>query len=103
MKYKCYFEAQVWVFKKRNSSGAPSLVLFSLFYLYFLFYGLFGSFYLSIICHVWDLFMYPLLGYFIYLLFWDIFLTFRATPYVYTSMNKINTLLQGTHNRTETI
>jgi len=53
---------------KRNSSVAPFSLFISFFFLFsiFLYFcGLFGSFYLSLICPLWDLFMCPLLGSFI--------------------------------------
>ena len=50
---------------KRNSSVPPSLFLFLfLFFLYFIFIfcGLNGSFYLSLICPLWDLLILSSLG-----------------------------------------
>ena len=52
---------------KRNSSVPPSLFLFlflfSLFFFYYLFFcGLNGSFYLTLICPLWDLLILSSLG-----------------------------------------
>ena len=49
---------------KRNSSVPPSLFLFLfLFFLFFLFFcGLNGSFYLTLICPLWDLLILSSLG-----------------------------------------
>ena len=61
MKYKCYFEAQVWIF---------SCVFF------------------------WDILFVSSLGSFPH---------FKGNTLYITRMNKINTLLQGTDTKTETI
>jgi hypothetical protein len=95
MKYKCYFEAQVWILRRRIVVLPPLYFYFpflcglngSLFYISHL--SSLGSFHL---CPLWDLLICPL---------WDLFLTVRATLYI--KMNMINTLLQGTHNETGTI
>jgi hypothetical protein len=84
---KTLYEVQVLLSRtsvdlKKNSSVAPSLFLF-LFIFYFFVASMVLSF-ISLICPLWDL-----------------FLTVRATLYI--KMNMINTLLQGTHNETETI
>src|SRR3954464_12212239 len=42
---------------KRNSSMPPSLSFFLFFSLFFIFGGLTGSFYLTLICPLWDLFL----------------------------------------------
>ena len=57
MKYECGS-------LKRNSSVPPSLFLFLfLFFLFFLFFcGLNGSFYLTLICPLWDLLILSSLG-----------------------------------------
>ena len=83
---------------KRNSSVAPfSLFIFflSFFYFFLFFCGLFGSFYLSLICPLWDLFMCPLLWSFVSSL--GFFPHFKGNTLYITRMKKINTLLQGTH------
>src|SRR3954465_15753452 len=52
---------------KRNSSVPPSLFLFLfLFFLFFLYFfgGLNGSFYLTLICPLWDLLIFFLFGIF---------------------------------------
>src|SRR3954464_4578595 len=48
---------------KRNSSVPPSLFLFLFIFLLF-FCGLHGSFYLTLICPLWDLLILSSLGYF---------------------------------------
>ena len=48
---------------KINCSGAPFLLFISFFFIFSLFLcGLIGSFYLSLICPLWDLLICPLLG-----------------------------------------
>ena len=72
----------------------PSLFLF-LFSLFIYFYkkncGLIGSFYLSLICPLWDNLICPLLGSFVCTL-WDLFLTLRSTLYILQEVQKIFTL-----------
>ena len=70
MKYECES-------LKRNSSVPPSLLLFS----FFPFFGLNGSFYLSLICPLWDLLVCPLWDLLVCPL-WDLFLTLRITLYI---------------------
>src|SRR4051812_48991986 len=62
MKYKCGS-------LKRNSSVPPSLFLFLFFYFFYFFVffgGLNGSFYLTLICPLWDLLILSSLGSFPY-------------------------------------
>src|SRR3954470_879329 len=58
MKYECGSH-------KRNSSVSPSLFLFfffSFFYFLYFFGGLHGSFYLTLICPLWDILILSSLG-----------------------------------------
>src|SRR3954465_11446762 len=56
MKYECGS-------LKRNSSVPPSLFLFFSFFSFFVYFGgLHGSFYLTLICPLWDLLIFSSLG-----------------------------------------
>ena len=83
--------------KKKNSSVAP----LSFYFFFSFFCGLSGSFfYVSHLSSLGSFHLCPLLGSF-NLSSLDLFLTVKATLYI--KINMINTLLQGTHNETETI
>ena len=84
----------------------PSLFLFLFFFLFFLFFCIFvASLALSIYLS------FVLFGIFSCVLFWDLlfvsslgsFPHFKGNTLYITRMNKINTLLQGTQNKTKTI
>src|ERR1041385_3063381 len=68
MEYKDIKGVLVWISQKDSSVAPFSLFIsFSLFFLFFVFFcGLNGSFYLTLICPLWDLLLCPL---------WDLFLT----------------------------
>src|SRR4051812_16392753 len=65
---------------KRNSSVAPFSLIISLFPFFF-FCGLIGSFYLSLICPLWDLF-FVLFGIFFFL--FGIFSHFKGNTLYFT-------------------
>ena len=71
----------------------PSLFLF-LFFSFSLFFnffgGLNGSFYLTLICPLWDLLICPL---------WDLFLTLGAILYILQEYRRSFTLYKGTHKK----
>ena len=73
MKYECGS-------LKRNSSVPPSL--FFIFYFFYFFGGLHGSFYLTLICPLWDL-----------------FLTLGAILYILQEYRRSFTLYKGTHKK----
>ena len=88
MKYECGS-------LKRNSSVPPSLFLFSFFSFFsflFIFGGLHGSFYLTLICPLWDLLIFPL---------WDIFLTLGATLYILQEYRRSFTLYKSIQHKEE--
>ena len=74
MKYKCYFEAQVWILRRRIVV-LPPLSLF--------FVASMALSFISLICPLWDLFMCPLLGSFICVLFAIFSSLLRTTLYIY--------------------
>ena len=80
----------------------PSLFLFLFFFLFFLFFcifcGLFGSFYLSLICPLWDLFMCPLLGSF-NLSSLGSFPHLRATLYILQESRRSSHFIRSTQHK----
>ena len=82
---------------KRNSTIAP-FSLFIFFFLFFYFCGLFGSFYLSLICPLWDISMCPLLGSFICVLF-GIFSSLKGNTLYITRMMKITHFTSSTQHK----
>ena len=82
------------------SKGIVVLPLLSFYFFLSFMASLALSIYLSFVLF-WDL-LFVLFGIFYFCTPWDLFLTLREHS-INTRMNKINTLLQGTHNKTETI
>ena len=69
----------------------PSLFLFFFFSFSLFFGGLNGSFYLTLICLLWDLL--------IFVHFWDLFLTLGAILYILQEYRRSFTLYKGTHKK----
>src|SRR3954467_8929815 len=92
MSYKLYKKEYDCGSLKRNSS-VPLLsfyFIFLLFLFFSIFCGLHGSFYLTLICPLWDRLICPL---------WDLFLTLGATLYILQKYRRSLTLYKGTQHK----
>ena len=99
MKYKYYLENECGCFLKEQQCCPFSLFIsFSLFFVVMYFCDLIGSFYLSLICPLWDLFIY---------LFWDLlfvsslgsFPHFKGNTLYFTRVQKIAQFTRSTHHK----
>src|ERR1041385_5390341 len=93
MEYKDIKGVLVWISQKDSSVAPFSLVIsFFLFFLFFsIFCGLNGSFYLTLICPLWDLLLCPL---------W-IFSSLKGNTLFYKKVKEIFHTLQGARNHKE--
>src|ERR1041385_6679312 len=95
MEYKDIKGVLVWISQKDSSVAPFSLFYFFLSFFYFFVFlcGLNGSFYLTLICPLWDLLLCPL---------W-IFSSLKGNTLFYKKVKEIFHTLQGTQNHKEDI
>src|ERR1041385_988951 len=89
MEYKDIEGVLVWISQKDSSVAPFSLfIYFSLFLFFYFFGGLNGSFYLTLICPLWDL----------YCVHFGIFSSLKGNTLFYKKVKEIFHTLQGTQN-----